>query len=55
MEPGQTLEHELALNVFERQVQQVTDVAVLQEMVIKLHSLNLGRQRVYEALLRGLE
>ena len=54
LEP-QTLQEEFALALFERQIQQVDDVDLLREMCIKLHSLNLGRQRVYESLLRGLE
>ena len=50
-----TLEEEFALALFDQQLQNVDDVVLLREMCVKLHALNLGRQRVYESLLRGLE
>jgi len=54
LEP-QSLEEEFALALFDQRLQQVDDVVLLREMCVKLHALNLGRQRVYESLLRGLE
>ena len=52
---SQSLEEEFALAMFDQQLQHVDDVVMLREMCVKLHALNLGRQRVYESLLRGLD